>query len=268
LLTVCYAVAAALCLVVALAPPLWWLTVPVVAAIAVCGGVASGALLALIGKAARADSVGAVMGVTAAAAAFGALLLASLLAGVDRLSRSSSTAWILLGAVLLAVALYVRAHGLRVGLGLPVQVDAQPSPTAMTVAVVGESDTRLGAAAVVARLAELAVRDELVVVYGSDDPTGPRLNTNVLVTGLRERLPRHSVVAVRVGRQTGSLGRHAAQVVEFVESGAVAIAVTPTVDLGSVTAELSAYLEADRVLTVSYTLAAGAGLHEVWGRGE
>src|SRR5947207_3521287 len=75
LLTVCYAVAASLCLVVALAPPRWWVTAPPVAAIAVCDGVASGALLALIGKAARTDSVGAVMGVTGAVAAFGSLLL-------------------------------------------------------------------------------------------------------------------------------------------------------------------------------------------------
>jgi hypothetical protein len=89
----------------------------------------------------------------------------------------------------------------------------------------------------------------------------------VLVTGLRDRLPRHRVVAVRVGLHTGSLGRDAALFGEFVESGAVAIAVTPTEDLRGVTAELSTYLRADRVLMVSYTLAAGADLHEVWGRG-
>ncbi|OLB81365.1 MAG: hypothetical protein AUI14_03625 [Actinobacteria bacterium 13_2_20CM_2_71_6] len=266
LLLVCYAVAAGLCLALAVAPRLWWLTAPIVAAIAVCDGVASGALLALIGKAARADSVGAVMGVTGAAATLGGLLLSLLLAGVDRLSGSYATGWSLLGVVLLAVALYVRAHGLRIGLGLAVQSEPEPSPTAMTVAVVGESDTRWGAAAVVARLAELAVRDELVVVYGSDDAARPRRNANVLVTGLRDRLPRHSVVAVRVGLHTGSLGRHAALFGEFVESGAVAIAVTPTVDVRGVAAELSSYLQADRVLKVSYTLAAGADLHEVWDR--
>jgi NNP family nitrate/nitrite transporter-like MFS transporter len=266
LLMVCYAVAAGLCLVVAGEPQSWWLTAPVIAAIAVCDGVASGALLALIGKAARVDSVGAVMGVTGAAAALGALLPPLLLAGVDRLSHSSSTAWILLAAALLAVALYVRAHGLRIGLGLAVQFEPEPSPTAMTVAVVGESDTQLGAAAVVARLAELAASDELVVVYGSDGPARPRLSANVLVTGLRDRLPRHSVVGVRVALHTGALERLAALLGEFVEAGTVAIAVTPTADLRGVAAELSSYLQADRVLMVSYTLAAGADLHEVWNR--
>jgi NNP family nitrate/nitrite transporter-like MFS transporter len=267
LLMICYAIAGCLCLVVAAAPRVWWLTAPMVAAIAVCDGVASGALLALIGKAARADSVGAVMGVTGAAAAFGALLLSLLLVGVDRLSGSYAVAWILLGVVLLAVALYVRAHGLRIGLGLAVQSAPGPSPTATTVAVVGESDTRWGAAAVVARLAELAASDELVVVYGSDEPARPRPSANVLVTGLRDRLPRHRVVALHVGLRTGSLVRHAALFGEFVESGAVAIAVTPTVDLRGVAAELSSYLRADRVLLVSYTLASGADLHQIWDRG-
>jgi NNP family nitrate/nitrite transporter-like MFS transporter len=267
LLTVCYATAAALCLAVASAPRLWWLTAPLIAAIAVCDGAASGALLALIGKSARADSVGAVMGASGAAAALGALGLSSLSVAVDHLSHSYATAWLLLAVVLLAVALYVRARGLQIGLGLAVHTEAQPSPTAMTVAVVGESSTRWGAAAVVARLAELAASDELVVVYGSNEPGRPGPGDNVLVTGLRYRLPRHSVVAVRVGLHTGSVGRNAALFNEFVESGTVAIAVTPTADLPSVTAQLSSYLRADRVLMVSYSRAAGSDLQKVWDRG-
>jgi NNP family nitrate/nitrite transporter-like MFS transporter len=266
LLVICYAIAAGLCLVVALEPRLWWLTVPVIAGIAVCDGVASGALLALIGKAARADSVGAVMGVTGAAGALGGLLPPLLLAGLDRLSHSYSVAWTLLAAALLAVALYVRAHGLRIGLGLAVHFEPEPSPTAMTVAVVGESDTRLGAAAVVARLAELATSDELVVVYGSDERARTRLSVRGLVAGLRDRLPRHSVVAVRVTLHTGMLGREAALLGEFVEAGTVSIAVTPTAHLRSVAAELSSYLRADRVLKVSYTPAQGADLHQIWDR--
>jgi NNP family nitrate/nitrite transporter-like MFS transporter len=266
LLMICYAVAAGLCLVEAVEPRLWWLTAPIIAAMAVCYGTASGVLFALIGKAARADSVGAVMGVTGAVAALGALMPALLLAGVDRLSHSYSAAWIVLAAVLLAVALYVRAHGLRIGLGLAVQFEPEPGPTAMTVAVVGESETKLGAAAVVARLAELAMSDELVVVYGSDEPAQPRFSANVLVTGLRDRLPRHTVVGVRVGAHGGALGRLAALLGEFVEAGTVAIAVTPTADLRGVAAELSSYLRADRLLRVSYTLAEGTDLHEVWNR--
>jgi len=134
----------------------------------------------------------------------------------------------------------------------------------MTVAVVGESDTRWGAVPIVARLAELAASDELVVVYGSDEPQLPRLDANVLLVGLRDRLPRHSVVALRVGRETG--GRLAGLFGEFVEAGAVAIAVAHNADVRGVAAELSSYLHADRVLTVSYTREVGARVDEVWNR--
>jgi hypothetical protein len=238
----------------------------VIAAIAGCDGVASGALLALIGKAARADSAGAVMGATGAAAALGAVLLPLLMAGVDRLTGSYSAAWVLLGAALLAGSLYVRAHRLRIGLGLAVRFEPAPSATAMTVAVVGGSDTRFGAAAVVARLAELAASDELVVVYGSDEPWPPVTSDNVLVTGLRDRLPRYRVVAIDVPLHNWARGRLAVLLHEFLEAGTIAVAVTAKADLRGLAAQLSSYLEADRVLTISYSLARGADLHEVWNR--
>jgi NNP family nitrate/nitrite transporter-like MFS transporter len=261
LLMVCYAIAAVLCLVAAAGPQRGWLIAPVIAAVAVCDGVASGALLALIGKAARADSVGAVMGVSGAAAALGALVPPVLLAGADRLSHSYSAAWILLAAALSAVALYVRAHGLRIGLGLAVRFEPEPSPTAMTVALVGEAETRLGAAAVVGRLAELAVSDELVVVYGSAPRPRLGLGAHILAAGLRDRLPRHRVVCLPV-----AFPRGAAVLGEFVDAGAVPIAVSSTAQLHDVAAELSSYLRADRVLKVSYTHTDGADLHQVWNR--
>jgi NNP family nitrate/nitrite transporter-like MFS transporter len=261
LLMVCYAVAAGLCLVMAMAPRLWWPTAPMIAGVAVCDGIASGALLALIGKAVRADSVGAVMGVTGAAGAMGALLPPLLLAGVTRISHSHSPAWAALACALLAAALYVRSHGLHIGLGLAVHFVPEDSPTAMTVAVVGEADTRLGAAAVVARLAELATSDELVVVYGTDQLIRPPISAHLLVAGLRNRLPRHDVVAVRVPSDTGALRQGAALLAESINAGAVAIAVTQAARRHGVAAELSNYLHADRVLAVSFTPALGARLH-------
>jgi NNP family nitrate/nitrite transporter-like MFS transporter len=266
LLAVCYAIAATLCLVVALAPSLWLVVAPLIALIAVCDGIASGALLALIGKAARRDSVGAVMGVTGAAAAVGALAPPLLLAGVDHWSQSPALAWVLLAATLATVAHYVHRHGLGVGLGLAVRSQPPPSPTVMTVAVVDESDTDLGAAAVVSRLAELATSDELVVVYGSSEPVRPRLSANIVVTGLRERLPRHRVIGVRSGPYADAMDRFATILGEFVEAGAVAVAVAPTAESRGLAAELSSQLHADRVLKMSFTVTRGADLHEIWSR--
>jgi MFS transporter, NNP family, nitrate/nitrite transporter len=267
LLVVCYAVGALLCLVAAAQPGLWWWMAPLIAAIAVCDGLAGGALLALIGKAARPESVGAVMGIAGTAAALGALLPPLLLAGAERLSQSHSAAWLLLAAGLLAAAVYVRAHSLRIGLGLAVPVEPSHGPPAMTVAVVGGFQIHLGAAAVVARLAELATSDELVVVYGLDEPTRPRIGANDLVTGLRIRLPRHNVVAVPVAAGTGALGRLGDLLGEFVDAGALAVALTRSADLRGVTAHVSSHLRADRVLVVSFTETAGADVREVWTRG-
>ncbi len=111
LLPVCYAAAAGLCQALAVLPRLWAVTAPLIAVVAVCDCLASRALLARIGKAAPAEAVGAVMGVTGAVAAFGAVGLSLLLTGV-----------------LLAVAGYLRAYGLRVGMGLAVRSEAQPQP--------------------------------------------------------------------------------------------------------------------------------------------
>ena len=263
LLMFCYGAAACLCLVGAMTPNAWWLEAPVIAGIAVCDGVASGALLALIGKAAPADHVGAVMGVTGAAGALGALVYPLLLAGVAHLTHSDSGAWILLAAVLLAAAWYVRRRGLHIGLGLPVRFEPENSPTAMTIAVVGESETRLGAAAVVARLAELATSDELLVVYGADEHVRPRTSVHVMAAGLRDRLPRHSVVAVRVGDDATRLGRDALLLSEYVDAGTLAIAVAPAAAMRDVASDLSLYLQADRVMMVSFAPATGAELHQV-----
>jgi len=266
LLVVCYTVAACLCLVVALTSGRWWLSVPAIAAICVCDGLASGALLALIGKAARPGTVGAVMGAAGAAAAVGTLAIPLLLAGVDLVSHSYLPAWILLAVVLFAGAAYVRTHGLHVGLGLPVRYEPEPSPTALTVAVVTGADVHVGAtAAVVGRLAELAMSDELIVVYGTDDAPRPPRASNVLLDGLRYRLPRHQVVALPITAGDRALGM-AAPLDEFVEAGTVPIAVTPTAAARDVAAEVCSYLQADRVLMVRYTTAVGAGLDEVWRR--
>jgi NNP family nitrate/nitrite transporter-like MFS transporter len=266
LLVVCYGVAAFLCLVVAAAPRQWWVAVPAIAAIGAFDGLASGALLALIGKAARPGTVGAVMGAAGAAAAAGTLAIVLLLAVVDIVSRSYTPAWVMLAAVLFGGAWYVRTHALRIGLGLPVRYQSEPLPTAMTVAIVAGADSHVGAAAaVVGRLAELAMSDELIVVYGADESPRLRHTGNVLLDGLRYRLPRHHVVAVPVAAEDRAR-ELAAPLGEFLDVGALPIAVTPTADARSVAAAVCSYLHADRVLMVRYTTAIGAGLDEVWRR--
>ncbi len=265
-LLVCYTVAAGLCVVAAVSPRSCWLAVPLIAGMSACDGAAGGALLALIGKATRPDSAGAVMGVTGAAAALGTLLPPVLLAGVDRLAGSESAAWLLLATVLTGVAVYARTHGLRVELGLPVRFEPGRTTTAMTVAMVADPDTRYGTPALVSRLAELAACDELVVVYGSDLPPPERATERVLVAGLRMRLPRHRVVPLDLPPRTWSRGRFGDLLSELVEVGSLPVAITAAADLPRVAAELSLHLRADRIMTTSYSRAQGANVREVWNR--
>ncbi|MET0425116.1 MAG: MFS transporter [Actinoplanes sp.] len=254
LLVICYGLAAGLCTAVALAPRSWF-AVAAITGTAVCDGLAGGALLALIGKATRPYSIGSVLGVTGAAGALGALIPPALLAGVHWLTGSYAAGWALLAAALLAGALYVRAFELRVGLGLAVGFRPPAHPTATTVAVLGAADTRLSAATVVAGLAELATSDELVVVYGVDERG---LSADDLAAGLRARLPRHHVVALPVHENPEQLGQDALLLNEHFEAGALTIAVTGAASRHRVAGDLSIYLQADRVMTVSYDPAGGA----------
>ncbi|MFD0820247.1 hypothetical protein ACFQ0D_18485, partial [Micromonospora zhanjiangensis] len=206
------------------------------------------------------------LGVTGSAAAFGALLPPLALIAVHRLSHSAATAWIISALTLLAVAHYVEAHGLRVGLGLAVRSDVESTETATSVVVVDEAALRADAPAVVARLAELATSDELVVVYGSDRPARPRRGAELLVAGLAERLPRHDIAVLRLTPRPGALTRVGTVVDELVEEGTVPIVVAPVPEAGGVAARLTDRIRADRVLVLAYTPADGAVLNTVWSR--
>jgi hypothetical protein len=129
---------------------------------------------------------------------------------------------------------------------------APAATTAMTVVLVDESQVGQDSEAVVARLAELAVDDEVVVVHGAADAS-PSLGTEALVVGLRDRLPRYRVVALYVSLTTESLWGNAAMVDELMEIGNLPVVVTVSEAAGDVAAELATYLRADRTLTVSRT---------------
>jgi hypothetical protein len=130
-----------------------------------------------------------------------------------------------------------------------------------TVAVLRDDDA--GTDAVVARLAELAVDDELLVVCGSASCARP--GRDAVVTGLRGRLPRHDVVALQVGGPGMETRRQAVTLEQALDAGSVPVVVTASGALHAVTAEISSLVRADRVLRVFGT-ATGAGLCQVWRR--
>jgi hypothetical protein len=118
------------------------------------------------------------------------------------------------------------------------------------------TDRATGVLAAQSCLADLAARDELVVVYGTDQPGDDR-TSNALVTGLCDRLPRYHIVPVSLPPHADGLDA------ALVESSALTVAVTAHQKLAGTAARLSSFLRADRVLKASYTLADGADLQQV-----
>jgi len=135
------------------------------------------------------------------------------------------------------------------------------SDATTTVAVLRDHDA--GTDAVVGLLAELAVDDELLVVCGW--ASGARRGQDTVVTGLRGRLPRHDVVALRVGGPGMETHRQAVAVEQALDAGSLPVVITAPGVLHRVTAEISSLVRADRVLQVSRT-ATGADLCQVWRR--
>jgi hypothetical protein len=140
----------------------------------------------------------------------------------------------------------------------------EPTPPAgptMTIAVLREQEAELDAA--VARLAALAVADELLVIFGST--SCPQHGQHAVIAGLRDHLPRHDVVAVHVRHRGADMRLHAATLDQLMDGGSLPVVVTAPAAMHDVTAEISSYVRADRILRVFRTTT-GADLFQVWRR--
>jgi hypothetical protein len=138
----------------------------------------------------------------------------------------------------------------------PVQVAPTPPPlrraktqtSAITIAMVKDSRVRSCVDLVVAHLAELAVNDELIIVFGSDRP---ETNLHPTVAALRERLPRFTVVPLYVANLTGPNRCDADLVGGLLDDGSLPIILAPAVAAPSVAANLYHHLRADRMIEMS-----------------
>ena len=139
-------------------------------------------------------------------------------------------------------------------------------PTAATtIAVVDDPVTPRRVESVVARLAGLAVRDELVVVYGCDEDR-PQRGLQTIMAGLRDRLPRHKIATVHLESVASLPHREAATVEDLLEEGSLPIVVARPDAVRDLAAELAGVVDADRVLGVSHGVTGGATLRCVWDR--
>src|SRR5689334_9759953 len=131
----------------------------------------------------------------------------------------------------------------------PAPSDGEPS--LLTIALAAPGAGRRTAQ----RLAQVAVQDELLVVCtGSGAPA--------VVAELRRRLPRHDVVALDISSSVGVQGHHAVMLNDLLEIGSLPVVAVPARQGSDVAAQLSDWLQADRVLRT----AGRADLFEVWRR--
>ena len=130
--------------------------------------------------------------------------------------------------------------------------DAPPDDgtSAITIAMVGESPDHPPTATALLRLAELAVTDELIVVYGSDHPEA---RAHRVVAGLRRLLPRFTVVPLYVAPPNGSNRCDTALVDSLLNDGSLPVVLAPAAIAPKVAVDLFHHLRADRVVEVTPT---------------
>jgi hypothetical protein len=157
------------------------------------------------------------------------------------------------GAASLAVGMLVMMFSDRLRPEKQPAATADGDPSLLTIALAAPGAGRRAAQ----RLADVAVRDELLVVCTAS-------GAPAVVAELRRRLPRHDVVALDISSSAGVLGHHAVVLNELLEIGSLPVVAVPARHVTDVAAQLSDYLQADRVLRT----ARAADLREVWRRDE
>ena len=263
LLTWCFFAAGSFGIVLAFKLPLP-AAVTTFLAIGISLGLASGALLNLIGGTAPRDRAGLIIGLVGAAGGLAALAVPVVLTVLDDFDPSHTIGLMILADIALATALYLRLHRSTIGhvLTFPTSPPRQAmlNDTATTVVAIAAADLPDDDPAVLAALTDLAVRHELVIVYGQHANAAGELSAQALMDAIRNRLPRYRVTAVLMDPAPRVAAADIALVDELVNEGVLAVAIVPTSDPGP-TAELVALrLAADLVLRLVYDPVRGAEL--------
>jgi hypothetical protein len=144
-------------------------------------------------------------------------------------------------------------------------MDAEDSPTALTIAVIGDVQTRWALSGVVARLAELAVTDELLVMYGLDGRESTT-GVGIVVAGLRRLLPRHALITIHVTQHEGSVQHDLDLIDDLMDVGSTPIAVASAAIMAGIVTGLCDRLSADRVVVMSDARDGEVALDEIWHR--
>jgi NNP family nitrate/nitrite transporter-like MFS transporter len=240
----CFAVVAALLLVLALTPSRAGVAAPLLLGLAAGLGIASGVVQGVLGATAPPFRAGTIAGAVGAAGGLAGLIPVTLLVAVHAVTGSHGVGLALLASMAVAATAQLRRQRWTGAMfAFPVTTVALP-PGDTVVATVPATPDGVYSAEVVQVLGGLAISQELVVVAGGGAAEGTGL-----VNALRRMLPRHTVIAVAVGAVP-----HQDDVAVFttlLNDGAVAIALT-TADPLRAAHLLADAIHADQVLDLSH----------------
>jgi NNP family nitrate/nitrite transporter-like MFS transporter len=258
-LTVSYAAAAALAVMLAFRLPLE-ITIATSAALAACLGLAGGVVLALIGNTAPAGRAGTIIGVVGAVGGLAGILPSLLLAATYERTAANGMGWPLLAGVALALAMYLR--GQRGWTGAALAFAVPPTGPVTTVVSVAAADADRNDEGVLATLAALAGGGDLVIVYGYRDMPPLEMTPHALVARLRAWLPRHVIVTIYVNAYTWPDEREL--IAEVLDDGGIILICTPTADIDLIASRLSDHLGAAQLLHLTDASIEGFRLSLPW----
>ncbi|GAB3846020.1 MFS transporter [Dactylosporangium cerinum] len=247
----CFTTLAALLLVLAFDPPLVWVAAPALAGVAVALGTALGSVLALIGRTAPPAQAGTITGVIGAIGSAVGLFPTLLLTAVRYGDGSYAT-----GLILLASAAIVGAGSLRARRGWIGAAVAFPAPTvvasqsATTVVSLAAPQIRAYLGDITAVLAALATRHELAVVYADPAPSGRAGIGLPLVAGLRQHLPKHTILSMVA--ETPPHPHETAAIAAMIDAGTIPVILVAGADPTPTAMLLAAAVGADQVLHLTH----------------
>ncbi|MEV4517678.1 MFS transporter [Dactylosporangium sp. NPDC049525] len=247
----CFAVLAAVLLILAFDPPLVWVAAPALAGVAFALGIAFGSVLALIGRTAPPAQAGTIAGVISAIGSAVGLFPALLLTVVHGINGSYTIGLILLASAALGGAGSLRARRTWIGAAVAFPAPAvlatdAGSQAATTVVSLTGRQIRAYLGDVTAALAALATRHELAIVYADPDPSGGTGLGFPLVAGLRQHLPAHTVLAITA--ETPPHPHETAAIAAMIDAGTIPIILVAGTDPTPIATLLAAAVHADQVL--------------------
>ena len=102
-------------------------------------------------------------------------------------------------------------------------------------------------------IADLARRQDLVIVYGIGEPDSGYLASFTLTKQLRDKLPRRPVVAVLVSDHPDAARQEFDTIANLLDNSAIAIAITRAADQNPVAVQLAGHLQTRAVLQLDMT---------------